>query len=101
MMFEVVAAIFRLRKLLVFNISISQTKVCGYENLNSDTPSKGRGNIRNFPLGINHTTHIFTERCFASRTGRQAPRHTPPSGRMGVWSLNMTCNVATYFVRLL
>jgi hypothetical protein len=29
--FEVVDAIFRLRKLLEFNISIAQTKVCGYK----------------------------------------------------------------------
>ncbi|KPK76756.1 MAG: hypothetical protein AMJ89_03610 [candidate division Zixibacteria bacterium SM23_73] len=26
-----------------FNIPISQTKVCGYKNRNSDTPSKWRG----------------------------------------------------------
>jgi hypothetical protein len=43
--FEFVAAIFRLRKSLEFNISISQTKVCGYKNINSDTPSsQERGN---------------------------------------------------------
>jgi hypothetical protein len=45
--FEVVAAIFRLRKSLEFNISISQTKVCGYKKSNYDTVSWGRGEVEN------------------------------------------------------
>ena len=40
--FEVVAASFSLRKLLKFNISFSQTKVCGYKKSNCDTHSWGR-----------------------------------------------------------
>jgi hypothetical protein len=46
---------------LEFNISISQTKVCGYKNNYSDTPSVGRGTeggevlcvrIRVLPLSV-------------------------------------------------
>jgi peptidoglycan/xylan/chitin deacetylase (PgdA/CDA1 family) len=42
--FDFVAAIFRLRKSLEFYISISQTEVCGYQNRNSGTYSKGERN---------------------------------------------------------